>query len=69
MGGVINWLRWLERTGREADDEMIAGELGWSQRRLTDKPVQRLTRDAYMVLFPTSRKRARPIVARIAPGV
>jgi hypothetical protein len=34
----------------------------------TNKPVQRVTRDAYMVLFPTCRKKARPIVVRIGQG-
>lgn len=31
----------------------------------TDKPVQRVTRDAYMVLFPNCRKKARRVVVRI----
>lgn len=34
----------------------------------TDKPVQRVTRDAYMVLFPNCRKKARPVVTAIGPG-
>ena len=34
----------------------------------TDKPVQRVTRGAYMVLFPMCRKKARPIVVRIEAG-
>jgi hypothetical protein len=34
----------------------------------TDKPVQRVTRDPYMVLFPTCRKKARQIVVRIDAG-
>ena len=33
MPAEVAW-RWLEKTGREADDELIAAELGWSQRRL-----------------------------------
>lgn len=34
----------------------------------TDKPVQRVTRGTYMVLFPTCRKKARRIVVRIEAG-
>ena len=34
----------------------------------TDKPVQRVTRDTYMVLFPTCRKKARKVVVRIDQG-
>ncbi len=34
----------------------------------TDKPVRRVTRDTYMVLFPNCRKKARRIVVRIGAG-
>ena len=34
----------------------------------TDKPVQRVTRDTYMVLFPNCRRKARHVVVRIAAG-
>jgi len=34
----------------------------------TDKPVQRVTRRQYMVLYPTCRKKAREIVVRIEAG-
>jgi hypothetical protein len=34
----------------------------------TNKPVQRVTERPYMVLFPTSRKKARPIVVRVDKG-
>ena len=34
----------------------------------TDKPVQRVTLQEYMVLFPQNRKKARRIVVRIGLG-
>lgn len=34
----------------------------------TDKPVQRVTREAYMVLFPNCRRKARRVVVRIDAG-
>ena len=34
----------------------------------TNSPVTRVTASPYMVLFPTSRKKARPIVVRIDRG-
>lgn len=34
----------------------------------TDKPVQRVTRGEFMVLFPNNRKKARRVVVRIDSG-
>lgn len=34
----------------------------------TDKSVQRVSRESYMVLFPNCRRKARAIVVAIGPG-